>query len=76
MIQNLDVAARVSQLMLDCSAELNSSISLVRDECGPEEFGKYRLAVGKVMGEILLEILNPLFEVHPELKPHDWDKEP
>ena len=75
MIHNRDVAKRVSELMLDCSTRLNESITLVRDECDPEEFKAYRLAVGKVMAEILLEALNPLFEVHPELKPPGWDVE-
>lgn len=75
MIHNLEIAERISQLMFDCSTKLNESIVLVRNECEPEEFKAYRLAVGKVMGEILLEVLNPLFEAHPELKPSGWDKE-
>jgi hypothetical protein len=29
----------------------------------------YRRAVGKIMGEVLLEVLNPLYAKHPTLKP-------
>ena len=72
MIRNENVARHVGELMLDCTTRLNASISLVQGECNPEEFKAYRLAVGKVMAEILLEVLNPLFEVHPELKPSGW----
>jgi hypothetical protein len=59
--------------MQDCSSKLDESVALVRDECSAEELKKYRRAVGKVMGEILLEVLNPLYAKHPALKPPGWD---
>jgi hypothetical protein len=73
LIENANVAKQISELMQDCSARLDSSVALVRDECGAEELQTYRRAVGKVMGEILLEVLNPLYAKHPALKPPGWD---
>jgi len=32
-----------------------------------------RLAAAKVMGEMLLEVMNPLYREHPELKPEGLD---
>jgi hypothetical protein len=71
MIESEAVAKSISDLMVDCSARLNASTAYVRDNCTAEEFKIYRRAVGKVMGEILLEIMNPLYEKHPSLKPSE-----
>lgn len=69
MIKNRAVADEVSKLMLELTARLNESIAKVKDNCDEEDFKIYRRAVGKVMGEILLEVLNPLYEDHPSIKP-------
>jgi len=41
------------------------------NECEDEDFQIYRSAVGEIMGAILLEVLNPLYRTHPELKPKE-----
>lgn len=46
-----------------------TSVALVRDRGTPEEFQVCRRAVGKIVADILLEIMNPLYAVHPDLKP-------
>jgi hypothetical protein len=53
---------------------LDKSVALVRDECSAEELKIYRRAVGKVLGEMLLEIMQPLYAKHPSLKPPGWDE--
>jgi hypothetical protein len=63
------LARQVSDLMLDISARLNRSVSLVQETVSAEEFALYRRAVGRIMGDILLEVLNPLYRDHPGLKP-------
>lgn len=73
MIEDQDVAKQIAEIMQDCTARLDASVAVVRDKCGPEELKTYRRAVGKAMGEILLEILNPLYAKHPSLKPPGWD---
>ena len=69
MIDNVEVARRISDEMLDYSRRIDESVAFVRDGCSVEEFKAYRLAAGKVLGEIYLEVLIPLYRKHPELKP-------
>ena len=69
MIRNTTVAEMVSKLMIETIARLNESVSLVESRCPPEELSNYRRAVGALMGEIVIEIMNPLYSMHPALKP-------
>jgi phytoene/squalene synthetase len=69
MIENEEIAREVSNLMIDFSHRLDASVARVQDHGTDEEFKTYRRAVGKVLGEMLLEIMNPLYARHPSLKP-------
>ena len=71
MIKNKRVAEQICKLMLETGARIDDSIEQVKNQCSEKEFQSYRKAAGKVMGEILLEILNPVFKEHPELKPKE-----
>ena len=71
MIENDEIAKDISRLMLDTSRKLDQSLITVRKDCPQEEFLAYRTAVGRILGTILVEVLNPLFERHPELEPPD-----
>jgi hypothetical protein len=73
MIDNEVTAAELSRLLLDVAARLDHSVELVRTTCSSDQFILYRRAIGRVMAEILLEILNPLYEQHPMLKPPELD---
>jgi hypothetical protein len=39
------------------------------DNCDEATFHHYRRIAGKLMGEILIEILNPIYAAHPDLTP-------
>lgn len=39
--------------------------------CSSDEFSSYKLAAGKVLGEILLEVMNPIYEMHPDITPDE-----
>lgn len=69
MISNADTARRISELMLDVGARLDASVALVQSTCDDAEFHRYRRVVGGLMGEMLIEIMNPLYATHPHLKP-------
>lgn len=69
MLEDKIVAKEISDLMVECGARLNASVARVRDTGTPEELAAYRRAVGKVMGEMLLEIMNPIYARYPDLKP-------
>lgn len=71
MIKDKEVAMRVSELMLEFGAKLNESLALAKERCSEAEFKAYRTVVGKLMGEMLLEVMNPLYASHPDLKPKE-----
>ena len=55
--------------MRDCSTLLNKSIKVVMDTCPDDEFQAYRRVVGRVMGAIYLDIMQPIHQKYPELEP-------
>lgn len=69
MIQNPHVAGQISSLMLEISEKVNESMRLVQTECTGEEFKRYRLAAGYILGYAYTDVLVPLYEEHPHLKP-------
>jgi hypothetical protein len=71
MIENVEVAKEISDLMLEYGARLDKSVALVSERGSAEELKAYRRAVGKIMGEMLLEVMNPLYARHPDLKPKE-----
>ena len=73
MIQQKDVAAEISQLMLGCGSKLNSSVELVKTRCSAEEFEVYQRAIGNLMADMLLDVMNPLYEQHPDLRPAELE---
>jgi hypothetical protein len=64
-----EIALEISSLMLEYGAKLDSSVALVMANGSAEEAQRYRRAVGKIMGEMLIEIMNPIYAEHPDLKP-------
>ena len=73
MISDPKVAEQISTLMLEISGRLDSSVAVVNKTSTAEEAAVYRRAVGKVLGEILLEVLNPLYAKHSSLKPAGFE---
>ena len=69
MISNLDAAKTVSDLMIEISKRVDDSIRLVQQDCSDEEFRVYRLAAAKVLAEVYLEVMIPLYRTNPSLKP-------
>jgi hypothetical protein len=71
MIASKETAKKISDLMLELGARLNESVVLVRDNCEAGEFNAYRSVVAQLMGTMLLDVMNPLYAAHPELKPNE-----
>lgn len=67
------IAAEISSLMLDFSGKLDESIYLVMNNCPDNEFRQYRDAASQLMTIMLLDILNPIYQVHPDLKPSNLE---
>ena len=68
-----DIAKKVSNLMLDYGGKLDESLALVQQHCSEEEFKSYRTSVSRLLTIMLTDVMNPLYEEHPSLKPDKLD---
>lgn len=73
MISDREFAKNCTELVLEYSAKLDASVAEAQVRLNAEEFNLYRRAVGAVMAEGLIQILNPVFRQHPDLKPQGFD---
>jgi hypothetical protein len=65
-----DVAQFLMNHALLWAAEMNQAVATGLDICKTdEERTRMKRAIGAVMAEILDEIINPICEMHPHLKP-------
>lgn len=76
MIANKKIAAKVSEKVLEASGLLNDALIIVHDECPDDELSVLRRAIGKVLGELLFSVMNPLYQCHPDIKPKEIDSLP
>ncbi len=73
MIADKLLAEKISRLMLDIGGQLNESLHSAQTEASVEDFIAYRTMVGRIMGLILTDLLNPLYSRHPSLKPPELE---
>jgi hypothetical protein len=57
--------------MLEFGSRLDASVAEVKEQCTDPEFEAYLRAVGQVLGEMLIEIMRPLYKAHPNFKPDE-----
>ena len=74
MVSNPEIAKQISELMIEIERQVAKSLTIVNDKCSPEEYKAYKKATGKVVSAIVFDVVEPLYEKHPKLKPPDWDK--
>jgi len=66
-----EIARQLMQLMLEYGSRLDKIVQSLQEHCPEQEFNKWRLSIGTVMGTMLVEIMNPLVKEHPDLKPRE-----
>jgi hypothetical protein len=71
---DLATAAKVEAIMREVEGRLDESIAIVMDNCDHDEFHRFRRLVGKLMGTIFLDVLQPLYETYPEMTPESLRK--
>jgi hypothetical protein len=69
-------AGQIDTVLANVVRQLDSSVALVQAKCDADEFQRYRRIIGKVMGEIFVEIQEPLYNKYPELTPPGLRQEP
>ena len=62
-------AEELSIALLRVMGLLNESAAFVKDKDSKENWDAYRGAVGKAMGEVALELAEPLYARFPDLRP-------
>jgi hypothetical protein len=62
-------AAKIVDVVMRHGAEQDQALIDIQPICSPDEFETYKQMIGKSMGAMLLDVLNPIFEKHPDLKP-------
>jgi hypothetical protein len=68
-----EAAKKIIDLMIRHGADQNALLSEIESICTDHEFRKYRQMIGQSMGCMLLDVINPIVEMHPDLKPTRLD---
>ena len=64
-----DLAERVANAFHRVTAELESVLATVSREGDPDEFEPLRDLIGHVNTRFLIEVLDPIYREHPDLRP-------
>jgi len=64
-----DAAKIVMELVTRNAAEQDAVLTEIQSLYTEDEFNEYRLMIGKSIGAMLFEIINPIIAKYPELKP-------
>jgi hypothetical protein len=74
MISDPKIAREIIERMVDLGDRAQETMKTVEEKCSPEDFKTYKKAIGRVVGAIVFDVIAPIYDVHPELKPPGWDK--
>lgn len=64
-----ETAQSILAMMFDYGGKLNDAMLQVRETSDQEEFARYRRAFGNVLDSAFEQIINPILEEHPDLRP-------
>jgi hypothetical protein len=66
-----EAAKIVMELVTRNAAEQDAVLTEIQSLYTEDEFNEYRLMIGKSIGAMLFEIINPIIAKYPELKPSE-----
>lgn len=69
MIKSAEAASHISDAMLNIGRQIDDTLAFVQRTCPADEFSSFRKCAAKLMADILLDVLEPLYAEHPSLKP-------
>jgi len=70
-----ETARSVLAVMFEYGGKLNDAMLEIRETSDEEEFARYRRAIGNVLDSVFDQIINPILEEHPDLKPEQLNLE-
>ena len=72
LVANIATAQQVSKAMFQVSRRLTESLEAARTAVPEDTFKVYAREVGETLTDIMYEILNPIFAMHPSIEPKGW----
>jgi hypothetical protein len=57
------------EAVIRSAAEQDAALIKIQSLCTADEFNEYRHTIGRSMGAMLCEVVNPIIAKYPELKP-------
>jgi hypothetical protein len=64
-----EAAKKILETVIRHGAEQNEVLLEVQHMCSTDEFALYKRMIGRSMGAMLLDVMNPIIEMYPDLKP-------
>ena len=64
-----DAAKIILEVVIKNVAEQDAALARIQPLCSQGEFNEYRRMIGRSMGEMVTEVVNPIIAKYPELKP-------
>ncbi|GGZ96692.1 hypothetical protein GCM10008090_01160 [Arenicella chitinivorans] len=68
-----ELAEETSLLAMRISSTLDKQLKKIMDNSSKEDFEQMRKGVGFVMGYLYTDIMEPLWNQHPDLRPKEMD---
>ena len=66
-----NIAEETSLLALKVSSTLDNHLKKLQETCSKDEFEIMRKGIGLVMGYLYTDVMEPLWSMHPELRPNE-----
>ena len=67
MLSDPALALEVHARLLEARATLANSVSSIKGRCSDTEYVEYRSMIGKVLGDLILDVIEPIKATHPSL---------
>src|SRR5215831_6015703 len=69
-----EAAKKIVDLMIKHRAEQNAVLAEIQSICPDGEFQKYKRMIGQSMGCMLVDVINPIVELYPDVSHRSWNK--
>jgi hypothetical protein len=63
-----DTARALATAAIKSSSTLTSLLPTLRKNCSPTEYDELRKSISGIAGDISVDVLNRIFELHPDLE--------
>jgi hypothetical protein len=66
-----NTAEKLNAITLESYFKIHDAVALVRDSCSEAERKDYIMGLGRALGYLYTDVLHPLYEEYPDLKPNN-----